>query len=247
MQIDEFAALLDEFARGCEPPVHVAAAPTDGRNDARENDLVVADDEPALDPRFGGAVAHRAGIGAAATQQFERVDEQGLARTGLARDHGHARGHRHEQFFDDAEVLDAEFGQHQRSGSENLALRIWWKSRGRRSTMCAGSAAALHVTRSPSVSTVTRRPSIVHTTSRPPLTTKSSCSCPASTSERSNNMCGEIGVSSKHCNAGDAIGPRTENEYAVLPVGVATMTPSAAYVVNGDSLIDRSRRTKCPG
>ena len=60
-------------------------------------------------------------------------------------------------------------------------------------------------------------------------------------------MCGEIGVSSKHRNAGDAIGPRTENEYAVLPVGVATITPSAAYVVNGVPLIDTSRRMKCPG
>ena len=33
-------------------------------------------------------------------------------------------------------------------------------------------------------------------------------------------------------------GPRAEKEYAVLPVGVATMTPSAAYVVNGVPLID---------
>ena len=59
-------------------------------------------------------------------------------------------------------------------------------------------------------------------------TTKSSSSWAASTSVRSKSMCGEIGVSNRQRNAGEAIGPRTENEYAVEPVGVATMTPSAA-------------------
>ena len=43
-------------------------------------------------------------------------------------------------------------------------------------------------------------------------------------------MCGDTGVSSRHRRRGDTIGPRAENEYAVEPVGVATITPSAAYV-----------------
>ncbi len=41
-------------------------------------------------------------------------------------------------------------------------------------------------------------------------------------------MCGDTGVSSRHRWRGDTIGPRAENEYAVEPVGVATITPSAA-------------------
>ena len=85
---------------------------------------------------------------------------------------------------------------------------------------------------------------MVHTDSRDPATTNSRVSCAASTSVRSNSMCGEIGVSIRHCSAGDAIGPCTEKEYAVLPVGVATMTPSAAYEVNGVPLIARLKRTR---
>jgi len=42
------------------------------------------------------------------------------------------------------------------------------------------------------------------------------------------SMCGEMGVSSTQRWAGDTIGPPAENEYAVEPVGVATMTPSAS-------------------
>jgi hypothetical protein len=44
-------------------------------------------------------------------------------------------------------------------------------------------------------------------------------------------MCGATGVTSKHGIAGVTIGPPAENEYAVDPVGVATMTPSADSVV----------------
>ncbi len=54
-------------------------------------------------------------------------------------------------------------------------------------------------------------------------------------------MCGEIGVSTTQRRSGDAIGPPAENEYAVLPVGVATISPSAAYDVNGVPLTDTSR------
>ena len=45
-------------------------------------------------------------------------------------------------------------------------------------------------------------------------------------------MWGEIGVSTMHRRSGEAIGPPAENEYAVVPVGVATISPSAAYEVN---------------
>ena len=59
-------------------------------------------------------------------------------------------------------------------------------------------------------------------------------------------MCGDTGVSSRHRWRGDTIGPRAENEYAVEPVGVATITPSAAYVVKNVPLISTSSRTRRP-
>ena len=41
--------------------------------------------------------------------------------------------------------------------------------------------------------------------------------------------CGHVSDAQMICSScGEAIGPRTENEYAVVPVGVATITPSAA-------------------
>ena len=42
------------------------------------------------------------------------------------------------------------------------------------------------------------------------------------------------------------MGPWAEKLYAVEPVGVATMTPSAAYVVKNFPLIDTANRTRCP-
>ena len=56
--------------------------------------------------------------------------------------------------------------------------------------------------------------------------------CPAlSTNERSKTMCAAIGVSTRQGTSGVTIGPRALNEYAVEPVGVATITPSAEKVV----------------
>ena len=49
-------------------------------------------------------------------------------------------------------------------------------------------------------------------------------------------MCGDTGVSSRQRWRGDTIGPRAEKEYAVEPVGVATITPSAAYVVKNGAV-----------
>ena len=91
-------------------------------HDAREHDLVVAVDEATLDPRFVGAVAHERRIGPAAAQQVERVDDERLARAGLAGDHGHARAERQQQVGDDPEVLDAQLDQHRRSPIRKVEL-----------------------------------------------------------------------------------------------------------------------------
>ena len=68
----------------------------------------------------------------------------------------------------------------------------------------------------------------------------------ASTSVRSKSMCGETGVTSRARWRGDTIGPRADREYAVEPVGVAMMSPSAAYVVNGTPAMSSRSRTVWP-
>ena len=60
-------------------------------------------------------------------------------------------------------------------------------------------------------------------------------------------MCGAIGVTTTSTSTdGATIGPRAENEYAVDPVGVATITPSAENVVTySPSTSTRSRTRRC--
>ena len=65
-------------------------------------------------------------------------------------------------------------------------------------------------------------------------------------SARSKSMCGDTGVSTSARWRGDTIGPRADSEYAVDPVGVATMSPSAAYDVNTSPPMRTSMRTVCP-
>ncbi len=74
--------------------------------------------------QFGAvaAGAHHAAVGAGTGQQHQRVDQQGLARAGLATDHGQARAKGDLGFFDDGELTDVERGEHgHRSGEGNRA------------------------------------------------------------------------------------------------------------------------------
>ena len=57
-------------------------------------------------------------------------------------------------------------------------------------------------------------------------------------------MCAAIGVSTRHATLGLTIGPRAEKEYAVDPVGVATITPSAENVVTYSSSTCTESRTR---
>ena len=77
------------------------------RHDAREHDFGVTVDEAALHTRLVGAVAHQGRVGTATAQEIERVDDQRLARAGLAGDHGHAVADHQLEVGDDPEVLDA--------------------------------------------------------------------------------------------------------------------------------------------
>ncbi len=112
VQIGDLPSVFGQFTDGREPAVHVRAAPPVARHDPREHDLVIAVDEPALDPRFGGTVAHEGGVGAASEEQHERIDQQRLARPGFTGDGGHPRTEADHHLGDDAQVLDPQFAQH---------------------------------------------------------------------------------------------------------------------------------------
>ena len=149
VEVDEPGADLGELADGREPPVDVRPAAPVQRDDAREHDLVagVGVDESAFDARLGGAVADERRVGASADEELERLDEQRLARAGLAGDRGEAATEHEREVGDDPEVGDVQLGQHRaevryRSARPNLAFRIWWKSRGPNVTMRAGRRAA---------------------------------------------------------------------------------------------------------
>jgi hypothetical protein len=83
-----------------------------------------------VDAEFGpelgafGAVPHHSGIRARAGQEQQRVDEQGLARAGLARDHGKSRAQRDFDLADDREVLDVEGNQHGAGRARSSAAKL---------------------------------------------------------------------------------------------------------------------------
>ncbi len=62
--------------------------------------------------RFVGAVAHHGGVGSPTDEQFDRLDEHGLARPRLAGDHRQPVAEDHLDPFDHAEVLDVQLSQH---------------------------------------------------------------------------------------------------------------------------------------
>ena len=76
-----------------------------------------------------------------------------------------------------------------------------------------------------------RRPSAESTPLSSPITSSCTWLAALSTNERSKTMWAAIGVSTSESTLGLTIGPLAENEYAVEPVGVATITPSAENVV----------------
>lgn len=70
-------------------------------------------------------VSHHAGIGARATQQEQRIHQQGLAGSGFTRDHGQPRAESDFDLADDREILDVERNQHagRVGGSNGLGAR----------------------------------------------------------------------------------------------------------------------------
>ena len=114
VQVDQVAAELGELARGRQPPVDVGTAAALTRDHPREDGLGsgLRVHEATLDARLGGAVPHERGVGPATDQQLDRLDDERLARTGLAGDGGEAGPEHEVQVGDDPEIDDVQLDQH---------------------------------------------------------------------------------------------------------------------------------------
>src|SRR3989454_2972100 len=63
------------------------------------------------------------------------------------------------------------------------------------------------------------------------------------TSGRTASVCGQMAVTTMASTVGATIGPPADIEYAVEPVGVLTMIPSAEYCATSSPSTDTLRRT----
>ena len=121
VEVHETGAHLGELADGCEPPVDVGTAAPVQRHYARQDDLAAGAGvhESTLDARLGRAVADERRVGATSDEELDRLDEQGLAGAGLARDRHQSRPEPELCSLDQQQVLHSELGEHAfRSTSE---------------------------------------------------------------------------------------------------------------------------------
>ena len=127
VEVDETGAHLGELADGCEPPVDVGTAAPVQRHDARQDDLAagVGVHESTLDARFGRAVADERRVGAPSDEKLDRLDEQGLARAGLAGDRGEAATEHEREIGHDPEIGDVQLGQHRGNAPTDRRGRTW--------------------------------------------------------------------------------------------------------------------------
>ena len=93
VQVDHVAGQLGQVGHRGRPAVDVGPRPAVGGDHPRQHDLVGAvgvDDEAPVDAGLGSRpVRTIAGVGAAADQQVDRLDEHRLAGAGLAGQRGH--------------------------------------------------------------------------------------------------------------------------------------------------------------
>ncbi|CAB4813338.1 unannotated protein [freshwater metagenome] len=108
---EPLTVFLQDADRG-EPTVDIRATAPVVRDRSGKNDLIVADNEAALDPCLISARPNEGAVGAPAQQEFDRTNEHRLSSPGLAREHGEAGAEHEIQSLDHSEVLDMQLGQH---------------------------------------------------------------------------------------------------------------------------------------
>ena len=113
VQVDQAGGGVGERTDRRRPAVDVRPGPALGGHDARQHELGVTGDEAAVDAGLLGAWTHHGRVGAATDEQFERLDEHRLARSGLPGHRGQPGAQREVHPLDHAEVLDVQLGEHQ--------------------------------------------------------------------------------------------------------------------------------------
>ena len=115
VDLDQGRGRLAQCRHGGHAPVHPGAGAARGGHGAGEDDLLgvirfgagCCDHAASLDQRLGCSGAHHGRAGPPAQHELERLDQERLAGTRLARQRGHARTEGERQVLDHPEVPHA--------------------------------------------------------------------------------------------------------------------------------------------
>lgn len=136
VDVDQAVAQLAQLRDGGGRAVDIRAAASLGVDHAAQGEFFVSVEfalgQPGTQRRGGiedggdvgarGALAQHAGVAALAQRQGQGVDEDGLARAGLAGKHGEARAEMDLGLFDDDEVADMQGAQHGGANYSTLSV-----------------------------------------------------------------------------------------------------------------------------
>ena len=176
--------------------------------------VALSHDEARLDERLRRASPHHARVGPPAEDQLQGLDDQRLARPGLARQGGHAGTELEGEVLDHTEVAHVQVGQHgtvsgpgaRRSRKRRMLPKVWGSFR----TTRTERAATLQVMVAPGCSRPTSSPSTTSTPARSGTTSTSTTCSSVSTRLRSREKWGATGVTTRARSVGARMGPPAE-------------------------------------
>src|SRR5438093_2795180 len=226
--------------------------------------------ERAVDDRLVGARTHDVGRRAFAEQQRESVHDHRFPGAGFGGQNVEAGLERKGDVGDDGEVTDAQLGQHSSSPPDPLSVpergdvvRHHFRTRSLRSPQCSlrrkrlkklsgprrmrrmGCSARRTSSFSPGWIGVPTWPSNDTSTSsvQGGIGWMVTTAVAARTSGRTARVWGQMAVTTIASTVGTTMGPPADIEYAVDPVGVLTMIPSAEYCATSSPSTATLRRT----
>src|SRR6267378_5987886 len=207
--------------------------------------------ERALHDRLVGTGTHDIGGRAFAEQQREGIDDHRFAGAGFAGQNVEAGLERKGDVRDDGQITNAKLDQHYfrtrslRSPQCSLRRKRLKKLSGPRRTRRMGCSARRTSSFSPGWMGVPTWPSNDTRTSslQGGIGWIVTTAVAARTSGRTARVCGQMAVTTIASTVGTTIGPPADIEYAVDPVGVLTMIPSAEYCATSSPSTATLRRT----
>ncbi len=125
VELGELATHRGQLPDGRQPPVDIRPGTPVGGQDPGQDVLgPVGGFEPALHPRLGGSSPDERRVGPPPQQQVQRLDEQRLARAGLAGDRRQPRTEQQREVVHDAQIAHVQLAQprRHRSARPNFAF-----------------------------------------------------------------------------------------------------------------------------